>query len=846
MELMAKGPRRDATCANHGRRVSLVPFLCWMLLLASCSAGVPSEEGDGSVDAAQEVAPISSASSSPATTTASLSSTTASPVGAATVGSSTVSIWCRDGEDNPCWVLDEGETLKAFWSAEADPITDRITSRVWTESGSGNHVLFMGCVDSSPGWVGFNSSDPLFYHFDDGDGAPDPAVVVWRVDGGEVQQGPWVITEGENSNAIYLVPGLDPALLDWAEARSFIDQIWDAETLALRATMPNGDSVTAVFDLRGFFATPLSGEGGNLENCDVPSTPASQDDPVEDTQLIPEVVAAGGTHSCLTRSDGTVLCWGGNGAGQADPPDGTFTALTAGYSHTCGLRPGGAVECWGGSSAGQTEAPGGVFSELDAGDIHTCGLRQDRTIQCWGSNWGGQTDAPPGEFALVGSGSGFSCGLRQDGTIQCWGNDWMGSNEPPTGEFVALATGGYHSCALRQNGTVECWGDNENGQAVPPPGQFVEISAGGEHIGEGLFTGHSCGIRVDRTVQCWGDMTNPPASERFDAIVSGGSHVCGRTTQGKAICWGSNFFGQTVAPGTQFMSVSAGPGTCGIQTNGNVSCWGSNIWGERPAGPLLEVAAGGRPGWAHTCGLETDRTISCWGNNPYRQSEAPNGQFFAIDTGINHSCGLQINRTIRCWGSDLYGQATPLEGTYTAVSTGGWHTCALTTDQTVVCWGHNQTNTDASRMDIVSGTLPEGWATRCQIGSYGHHMECWGNNQFGQSSPPAGTYTAVSAGGWHTCALTTEGTIQCWGDSTSGQSSPPAGTYTAVSAGGWHTCALTTEGTIQCWGDDTSGQSSPPAGTYTAVSAGYGHSCGLRTDGSIDCWGFDSLVTTPR
>ncbi|MGH2667712.1 MAG: hypothetical protein ACRDH5_01075 [bacterium] len=60
----------------------------------------------------------------------------------------------------------------------------------------------------------------------------------------------------------------------------------------------------------------------------------------------------------------------------------------------------------------------------------------------------------------------------------------------------------------------------------------------------------------------------------------------------------------------------------------------------------------------------------------------------------------------------------------------------------------------------------------------------WGNSHRVVSDKPAGTFTQVSAGGSHTCALKTDGTLHCWGDNTVGQvSNKPAGTFTQVNAG---------------------------------------------------------------
>ena len=115
-------------------------------------------------------------------------------------------------------------------------------------------------------------------------------------------------------------------------------------------------------------------------------------------------------------------------------------------------------------------------------------------------------------------------------------------------------------------------------------------------------------------------------------------------------------------------------------------------------------------------------------------------------------------------------------------------------------------------------------------------ITCWGDNSRRQAEAPSGIFTALSAGGAHTCALRDDGTIACWGDSRYRRTDAPSGTFTALSAGPNATCALRSSGAVACWGESHYADADVP-GTFTAVSAGYWHACGLRDNGTITCWG---------
>ena len=122
------------------------------------------------------------------------------------------------------------------------------------------------------------------------------------------------------------------------------------------------------------------------------------------------------------------------------------------------------------------------------------------------------------------------------------------------------------------------------------------------------------------------------------------------------------------------------------------------------------------------------------------------------------------------------------------------------------------------------------------------NIECWGSNDYGQTEAPAGNdFIAVSAGSRHTCAIRESSAIECWGDNSNGRTDAPAGLFSAVDAGFQHACALRVTGGITCWGLGYYDGRGVPAGRFTAISAGVYHNCALRLDREIACWPVDDL-----
>jgi alpha-tubulin suppressor-like RCC1 family protein len=224
-----------------------------------------------------------------------------------------------------------------------------------------------------------------------------------------------------------------------------------------------------------------------------------------------------------------------------------------------------------------------------------------------------------------------------------------------------------------------------------------------------------------------------------------------------------------------------------------------------------------------------------------------------------------------------------------AIAAGG-HTCVLYTDQSIRCTGQNSqgqvgngTFTNVFEPAVASGTvnpmsIGAGLEHTCTLVGDGR-MQCWGTNFTGQlgdgtfggfAMTPQFVHNMSSAikaitGGFFTCAMMPDHTMQCWGrnqdgqlgngDSTTDVGLPGPvlglGPVSDFAAGGYHACGLMADHTVRCWGRNVRGQvgdgttDSPVTQPHqvsgmnaaVALSLGTYHSCALLQDASVQCWG---------
>lgn len=272
-------------------------------------------------------------------------------------------------------------------------------------------------------------------------------------------------------------------------------------------------------------------------------------------------------------------------------------------------------------------------------------------------------------------------------------------------------------------------------------------------------------------------------------------------------------------------------------------CWSSLAIGAGPtaaAGPGVATMSAGDD---HTCAVRTDGTIWCWG---YAR-EGQLGDGTGGDDDQMRTSPVRVHR-----GSSVLRDMVK-------VAAGGSHTCAVRDDGRVLCWGYDG-----------SGQLGDG--------HHGSDLRRYSAVFVRRGSGHLTGVKAVTAGGEHTCALRSNGTVVCWGyaefgalgDGTTGDTnhvrtkavgvrrgSGYLDRVVAIAAGDRHTCALRRDRSVWCWGEGSWGQlgdgksgmghhrtkatrvrrGSGYLTKASGIAAGSNHTCARRTDGTAWCWG---------
>lgn len=668
--------------------------------------------------------------------------------------------------------------------------------------------------------------------------------------------------------------------------------------------------------------------GSNGEGQLGDGTTTSRFTPVMVSGLSSGVIAidAGGFYTCALLNTGAVKCWGQNIQGQLGDSSTTqrltpvsvtgltsgVTAISAGYQHTCALLNTGGLKCWGNNGNGQVgdstntmrNAPVNVtgltsgVSAIKTGMRHTCALTTTGGVKCWGLNTNGQLGdntiisqtAPINVTGLttgvasISAGEIHSCALTTGGGVKCWGGNSDGQlgDGTTTQRLTAvdasgltsgvnnISVGNFHTCARTNAGSMKCWGRNSVGQlgdgtTTTPRATAVNVSglaSGVSMISPGL--GHTCVLIIGGRIKCWGenntfgrlgDGTNVQRLTAIEIswqvngsspIEAGGFHTCGLTGAGGAKCWGVNTNGR-LGDGTNVNRLTAvdvsglttgviaispgGDHTCALTSAGGVKCWGLNANGQLGDGTTTERLT------------------------PTNVSGLTSG-VIAIASGIRHTCALTTSGGVKCWGQNAFGQLgnnstaqslTPVDVTgltsgVIAISAGEQHTCALLSTGGVKCWGTNG-----------FGQVGDGTTTQ----------RLTAVNVSGLTSG----VTAISAGNFQTCALTTTGGVKCWGHNHHGQLGDNSLTdrtspvnvsglttgATSINGGIDQTCAQTQSGGMKCWGNNSNGRLGDGTSTdrltpidvygltsgVLAVTTGYNHTCALTTSGE-KCWGYNN------
>jgi alpha-tubulin suppressor-like RCC1 family protein len=389
------------------------------------------------------------------------------------------------------------------------------------------------------------------------------------------------------------------------------------------------------------------------------------------------------------------------------------------------------------------------------------------------------------------------------------------------------------------------------------------------------------GFKITDTAAGWNRADFDDVFVRKDCFLDGGLLLWGSGSEGQL---GDNATAnrsspiQTTSGGTNWKSVSTNRlNTAAIKTDGTLWTWGDGFCGllgngddySSQSSPVQTISGGNNwrsvsVGSSHTGAIKTDGSLWTWGcgfygelgNNTTPSYEPSPVQTISggtnwrtVSAGFKHTAAIKTDGTLWLWGSGGAGrlgncsvldQSSPVQtisggANWRSVSAKGEIAAAIKTDGTLWLWG---------------------------IGTSGQLGNCLTANQSSPVQTVSGgtSWRSVSAGGGHTAAIKTDGTLWLWGSGLSGglgdnattnRSSPVqtisgGANWRSVGVGYFHTAATKTDGTLWTWGcggigqlgnNANTNQSSPiqtvsGGNNWRSVSAGGSHTAAIRED----CW----------
>ena len=536
-----------------------------------------------------------------------------------------------------------------------------------------------------------------------------------------------------------------------------------------------------------------------------------------------------------TTDDGKLKCWGDPlYGGKRIPTDGGYVSIDSTgpfVPQGCAVKSDGSASCWDDQKSVRpfTPDPQLKYSRIAVASEHTCWLLKGGQIGCIANPAFTLTtgaDEVPVEiasfkFSEVVVGSTHSCAVIKDsapststeedkGTVKCWGDNLYGQTTPPLDvKFKSIASGKYHNCGIvdasgtEDHETVRCWGLHEDGRTAPPLGTFKSLTGGR------FFT---CGIKTDDTIACWGNnhfnQSAPPLG-RYSAIDAA--------------------FGEIGINATEYacaIAIDTDPNTTGDQNTGALNCWGGMTAINRTGYPYVPY--------------NTDTSVPTPVLPAPTATATPSRDVLSqVSAGVLVTCVLTDANEVKCFGRNALGEADPPDGIrLDNISVGRWHACGISHYGR---FGKRPENTTGYWLPPDSNVV------------------CWGDDRWGQSTPPKGSFTTVSAGFFSSCGLKSDGAVACWGRNQPPNYSlisgvPTSGMFVDVKVGHYindeHACALSNTGSVTCWGSNVYKQTEVPSGiAFKAISVGGGTSCGIVQDSdtsnqtadededTVRCWG---------